>query len=589
MRKPLYLFLFLFVAQFAMADSLDVSGYKQIPNDISATRYPRYDANDKMCALIKVISDIDQLGFESNIGIVGKVEKKTGEYWIYVSPGERKLSIWGPNLLKYNLNLSTLPESGKVYQVVVTRKGVSNKGGFTTGFILLKSQPPGAKVYIDGEYRGITPFQQEMAGGYYTYRIEKEMFYPKEGGFTILVNMTITEDIILDPNFGSLVVATTPITGALITLDGVPTNRKTPFTFDTLSTGTHTIALMMDLYEPITREVIIKDKEKTNLEIPLNPVFGNVEITTSPQAGIYIDNLLKGTGAYSGILTKGMHTIEAKLDKYYPQTRKLDMKAGMKEVVPFELEPVIGSLSVVTEPPEAEIFIDGKSYGKSPKIINDLIIGTYTIEFKKENFATITKQAEVKENVRTEVKENLSNFKEIIIASQPPGANLTLNGKNEGITLKTLTTSFGENKIKLSKEGYLDFEESFKVTEQKYKYEFTMISDKKAMAQLDFKKYKLRKTLWLGGTVVSAAVGGYYFYSAEKHYDQYKTATDNATDLHNQIKTEDIIWPIAFGVSGVCGIITIVNAAKQGKAKKQISISALPVEGGGMMEVVWRF
>ena len=89
MRKPLYLFLFLFIAQHALADSLDVSGYKQIPNDISATRYPKFDANDKLCALIKVISDIDQLGFERNMGIVGNIEKKTGEYWIYVSPEER--------------------------------------------------------------------------------------------------------------------------------------------------------------------------------------------------------------------------------------------------------------------------------------------------------------------------------------------------------------------------------------------------------------------------------------------------------------------------------------------------------------------
>ena len=583
MRKPFYLFLLLFAAQYVLADSLDVSGYKQIPNDISATRYPKYDANDKMCALIKVISDIDQLGFESNMGIVGNVEKKTGEYWIYVSPGERRISVWGPNLLKFNFNLPNTPETGKVYQMVVTRKGVSDKGGYTTGFILLKSQPLGAKVWIDNEYRGMTPYQQEMAGGYYTYKIEKEMFYPQEGGFIVLVNQTITVEDTLKPNFGSLTVSSAPVTGARISIDGVPTNHVTPFTFDTLVSGEHTISLAIDLYEPIVRQVTIKDGEKAKLEIPLNPVFGNVEITTTPQAEIYIDNILKGTGSFSNILTKGMHTIEARLDKYYTQTRKLDMKVGAKEIIPFELKPIIGSLSVVTDPPEAEIFIDGKSYGKSPKIISDLIIGTYNIEFKKENFATIKKQVEIKENVRTEVKENLSNFKEITITSIPSGASLLLNGKSEGNTPKTLTTSLGENKIKLLKSGYINLEENFKVTEQKNKYEFTMTSDKKAMAQLDFKKYKKRKNIWLGGTVVSAALGGYFLYSANKHYDEYQTATENATDLHNQIKTEDIIWPIAFGVSGACGIMTIINFSKQGKAKKQIGLSAIPMNGGGML------
>jgi hypothetical protein len=583
--KPIYLILLLFISGYTWADSLDVSAYKQIPNDISATRYPRYDANDKMCALIRIISDLDQLGFESNQRIVGNIEKKSGEYWIYVSPGERKLSIWGPSLLRYNFNFPSLPESGKVYQLVVTRKGSSIKDGYTTGFILLKSNPPGAKVWIDGEYRGLTPFQQEMTGGYYSYRLEKAMFYPKEGGFTIMVYETTTEEVTLNPNFGSLVLTSSPVSGAQITLDGTPTNHKTPFTFDTLASGKHEVSLVLDLYEPMNREITIKDNEKYNLDIPLTPVFGNIEITSHPAAGIYIDNELKGTGSYSGILTKGMHTIDAKLDRYYSQTRKLDMKAGQKESIPFTMEPITGSLSVITDPPEAEIIIDGKSCGKSPKIINDLIIGTYTIELKKENFADVKTRAEIKEKVRTEVKENLSDFKQITITSIPAGASLDLNGKNEGTTPKTLTTSFGENKIHLSKSGYNDLEQIFKVTKDQSTYPFTLISDKKALAQMDFRKYKWRKNIWMTGTVLTAAAGGYFYYSAERHYDQYQTATENATKLHNTIKTEDIIWPVAFGVSGVCGIVTIVYGSKQRQARNKMNLSMIPVGGGGILSL----
>ncbi|MBM3435900.1 MAG: PEGA domain-containing protein [Bacteroidetes bacterium] len=586
MKLSIYLCLLLLgFYQLSFADSLDVTGYKQIPNDISATRFPRNDANDKLCALIRVISDLDQLGFESNLGIVGSIEKKSGEYWIYVSPGERKLSIWGPNLLRYNFNFPSLPESGKVYQLVVTRKGSSIKDGYTTGFILLKSNPPGAKVWIDGEYRGLTPFQQEMTGGYYSYKLEKAMFYSGEGGFTIKVNETITEEVMMNPNFGSLSVTTSPVSGAQITLDGIPTNHTTPFTFDTLASGKHTMSLLIDLYEPVSREITLKDNEKYSLEIPLTPVFGNIEIASNPAAGIFIDNELKGNGSYSGILTKGMHTIEGRMEKYYTQSRKLDMKAGAKESIKFEMLPITGSLSVVTDPPEAEIFIDGKSYGKSPRIINDLIIGTYSLEFKKENFAEVKITTEIKEKVRTEVKENLSNFKEITITSLPTGANLLLNGKNEGNTPKTLTAPFGENMLKLSKTGYIDLDQSFRVTARQDTYPFSMTSDKKAMAQMDFRKYKWRKNLWLSGTILSAAACGYFYYSAEKHYDEYQTATENATKLHDQIVTEDIVWKAAAGVAGVCGILTIVNGAKQRQARHKMNISMIPVRGGGMMSV----
>ncbi len=152
-------------------------------------------------------------------------------------------------------------------------------------------------------------------------------------------------------------------------------------------------------------------------------------------------------------------------------------------------------------------------------------------------------------------------------------------------TPKTIEATFGENNIELSKSGHIKHKSRFKVTEQKDKYDFTLSHGNNEGDQLDFKKYKKRKNLWLGGTIVSAGIGAYYLYSADSHYKEYQTATDNATDLHNQTKTEDTIWPIAFGVSGFCAVMTIINGSKQRKAKKQIGITVVPVEGGGMLSI----
>jgi hypothetical protein len=581
----LYLAVLVFISSAAFADSLDVSGYKQIPNDISAQRFDRYDANDQLCALIKVISDIDNLNFDAGMRIVGNVEKKAGEYWVYVSPGERRLSIWGSNLIRYNFNLPTIPESGKVYQMVAIRKGETDFGGMATGFIVIKSQPPGATVWIDNEYMGTTPFQREMTSGYYNYRLEKEMFYPKEGGFTVKVNETVTEEVLFNPNFGSLTLTTTPVDGARITLDGVPTNYRTPHTFDTLSSGRHTIVLSLDLYEPVSREITVRDSENTPISIDLNPVFGNVEITTSPDADIYIDDELRATGSFADILQKGVHTIEVKKDRYYTQTRKIDMKAGETETWQVELEPIVGSLSIMTSPPEASITIDGESYGITPKIIPEIQIGTYEITLKKENYAVVITTVEVMENERTKVEQDLSNFKEITISSNPSNANLFLNGKNEGTTPKTLTANFGMNTLRLTKQGYNDLEESFTVTEQKSSYFFTMVSDQKALAQMDYKKYKRQKNIWLAGTIASAAAGGYFAYSANQAGKDYETATTDATSLYDKMEQHYTYSYAAFGVSSVCAIFTIINASKQSKAKKQMNISAIPVEGGGVLSL----
>ena len=575
--------------QVIFADSLDVSGFKHIPNDISATRFARYDANDQLCALIKVISDIDELGFESNRGIVGDIEKKGGEYWIYVSPGERRLSIWGRGLMKYKFVFPLLPKSGKVYQIIVTRKGSVKADGFTTGFILLKTEPPGAKIWIDNEYRGLTPFQQEMPAGFYNYKVEKELFYPEQGNFLVKINNTITENVVLKPHFGSLEINTYPDSGAMIILDGVPTKFKTPHIFDTVSSGNHTVSLVLDLYEPVDSEVTINDNEKSTLNITMKPLFGKITITSNPSADIYIDSVLAGNDAYSGVLTKGMHTVVAKRENYYIQSRKLNIKTGSSDSIFFELKPITGSLSVVTTPPEAEIYIDGKLYGTSPKIIDKIIIGEHIVKLKKHNYATVTKKTEIKENHRTILDENLSNFREIMITSEPSEANLSINGREIGTTPEKLTTHFGENSITLSKKGYIELHKNFTVTEEKEEYSFELVSDEKAIAQMDFKKFKKIKNIFLGATVVTAGVGAYFAYSANKHYEEYKDATEDATDLHNLYKSEDVVWPIAFGLSGVCAAITVFSYTKQIKAKKKINVSAVALYDGAFFKVVYNF
>nr|NQU90014.1 PEGA domain-containing protein [Bacteroidota bacterium] len=569
---------------------LNVTGFKQIPNDISANRFPRLDANDNTCALIKVLSALDGLGFESNVGIVGNVEKKVGEYWIYVSPGERRLSFWGSGYMRYNFNLPEPTQAGKVYQMIIIPKGASGSG-IATGFIYLKSEPPGASVWIDDEYMGITPFQKFMAVGFYTYRLEMDMYHPKEGNFTVRVDETTTEDIKLNPSFGSLTLTTTPAEGASITLDGKPTTLVTPHTFHMLSPGKHIITLRLENYEPVSREFEINENEVTTLEIPLNAMFGNLVVTTEPLADIYIDNIKVGTGNYTGILEKGMHTIEVRHDKYHNQTQKLDMDAGTYENIDFKLEPITGDLSIITNPPEAEIFINNKSYGPTPRVIKDLLIGTYEIELRKKNYASIKKEVVINEGQRVSITENLDNFKEITIISSPTGANLSLNGKSEGSTPQTLTTNFGKKTIRLTKTGYNDLQETLTVTDQQDTYNFTMISDQKAIARMDFDKFKRRKNWWLTGTLVSGAIGGYFLYSAEKHYKDYQTEIDEdaATDLHDKIENEDKIWPVALGMSGICAVFTTINFVKQIKAKKQLNISLVPVNQGGLLSLKMKF
>lgn len=79
------------------AQRFSVASFKALPNDVSAFINPVRDLNDEDCGLIKVMASEDFV-FSTPLGIV-KREDKTGEIWLYVPHGSKKITIkhadWG--------------------------------------------------------------------------------------------------------------------------------------------------------------------------------------------------------------------------------------------------------------------------------------------------------------------------------------------------------------------------------------------------------------------------------------------------------------------------------------------------------------
>jgi hypothetical protein len=89
-----------------------------------------------------------------------------------------------------------------------------------------------------------------------------------------------------------------------------------------------------------------------------------------------------------------------------------------------------------------------------------------------------------------------------------------------------------------------------------------------------------QKWLYLFGSIVTLGIGTYFYFSANRHYDNYKIATTDATHLHNIIVTEDIVWPIAYGLSAACFAMFIYKNIQQGKLEHRYHFSLAPVKNG---------
>ena len=122
MRNILLSFFLLFTAiSSTLAQELTVKSFKLASSDLTAQTQPRKDLNNRNCALIKVGLGLQGVQFEGSI--VGNVENKTGEYWVYMPQGNRMLKVKHANYAPVMVTFADYGvekvESNRTYELIV--------------------------------------------------------------------------------------------------------------------------------------------------------------------------------------------------------------------------------------------------------------------------------------------------------------------------------------------------------------------------------------------------------------------------------------------------------------------------------------
>ena len=99
-----------------------VRSFRLAVNDISAVKYQRLDLNGNPCALIKVGLGVQGAKFPGT-EVVGDVKFDTGEYWVYVVDGTKKLKVMHNNYAPLYIDFSDYPEQrldgGRTYVLIL--------------------------------------------------------------------------------------------------------------------------------------------------------------------------------------------------------------------------------------------------------------------------------------------------------------------------------------------------------------------------------------------------------------------------------------------------------------------------------------
>lgn len=380
-----------------------IADFDTDPFDLSAKnkQYEKYDGNGDRYAIIKVSSnnpedDLSEYNF--NFGNMKHiVEEHDGILWLYVQRNAKLVTITRNGYIPiHKYDLHTTIESGKNYVMSITSEG--------------------KKVYNQMVQFNIKPANSKAIIMVKSYNegAQEELFGHADA------------------------------TGAAA---------------KSLEYGTYTYKVLADNYHMAEGRFTLNDRSATHIEnVDLRPNFSDMTFNVDADADIYINGEKKGTRQWSGVLKAGNYQVECRQPNHKPSSQYVQVVENDNRTINLKApDPILGTAAITSTPLGAEILIDGKNYGQTPKNL-DLLIGKHTIKISKTGYQSETQSFEVREDRGVDVNISLGKMTNAEINSSPEGSKLYIDGVFKGYTPYSYEGEVGDHKIKLMYNGYKPIE-----------------------------------------------------------------------------------------------------------------------------------
>ena len=408
--------------------SLSVASFQQDPFDGSARnpQFSRKDGNGDLFAIVKVktTNPTDDLtAYNFNFGNMRHEVDAAhdGELWLYVQRNARLVTITREGYTTINkYELSPAIEAGSTYVLVlnaqaprVEKRILQFKVSPTQVDALVRVKREGSTQDYEpwGAVDAAGSIAQRIETGTWLYEVTAQHYQTSTGRVKLVKgNGPQIENVTLLPAYGYLEVADAGgFSGADIFIDNrriatIPYNGK-----DRWDIGEHRIDITKgELYKPFTATVTINAGETTQLKPKLEANFAETTITVDADADIYIDGEKVGTRQWRGPLKAGSYTVECRQANCKPSSRLVVVNVGYGETVRMEPpQPIIGALSVVSNPTEATILLDGVNIGVTPLESKRVNIGNHQVQVSKKGYKPQTKTISIAEGADEELNFTL--------------------------------------------------------------------------------------------------------------------------------------------------------------------------------------
>ncbi|OUS11141.1 hypothetical protein A9Q89_09930 [Gammaproteobacteria bacterium 53_120_T64] len=218
--------------------------------------------------------------------------------------------------------------------------------------------------------------------------------------------------------------------------------------------GTVELRLNAPGYFELEKTLLIGEEEQQSYPLTMTKMPGHLAIKAHPPAvTISLQKSTQGNSSQENRqgetpltlqnIAPGRYTLLAQAQRYFSQSLDIDVEGmDITQHIAVDLQPAWGQLRIQSKPPGAEIFVNGKSQGLSPRDIDILASGeavTLQLPGHKPWQQRLSVPAGEQRDwplIELQPADGL-----LSLSSQPPGASITLDGHYLGTSPRQIELS----------------------------------------------------------------------------------------------------------------------------------------------------
>ena len=299
--------------------------------------------------------------------------------------------------------------------------------------------------------------------------IKSEVGFARDGSVTIDQAVAVVTEKLVG-SYGTLMVIAN-VKDADVLVDGQVIGTVAQGNFDRVRIGKRRVQIRRKGYSEFSGEVTVRPVDVVRVETVLAPFPHKLDIESNVVgAKVYIGETAIGFTPIHGYQIQTFGTFVLKLSKpdYFDASRVITIDPGGETRLRIMMSTTQGTLQVLCNELDAEVFLDGASIGLTPiETIPAVSNGKHELKLIKANFYPYLKQIVVKPGKTLRIDADLKPlFGQLSVTSNESNAQILIDGQAIG---QTPYDSFveierGRHRLRVEKANFFPYERDIKLS-----------------------------------------------------------------------------------------------------------------------------